>query len=265
MKLWLDKIYNQRDPLWANKILGFNPANSVYTIGNYGCLVSTLAIYLTAINHNETPDSLNEKLKKVNGFVTGTGLFIWSSLNKVYADVSMFYESPRWDGVDTPKEAIESARDLIRNGYFVIFEVDFDPTLAGEQMHFVGGCGVDESGEIIVADPWTGELLPLSTYGNPTNSVFSFKAYSPVLPEEVIAAPYEEWKLVAWRFGRVFIAGALGALTVTVLNTGLNLELGQAIKYIGIAILTGGITALGKFLRDKYGINLDSPVNKLPF
>jgi hypothetical protein len=267
MKLWIDTIYNQRDPKWASKLLGFNKEPK-YTIGDYGCLITTISTYLTAIKLKETPETLDAKLKALGadvGYVKGTGLYIWSSLAKIHPDVTMFYESPRWDGVDTPQDAFDSMRDLIENGYFVIIEVDFDPTLNGEQSHFVGGCGVDEKGEILIADPWTGTLVPLSTYGDPVKSVYSFKTYAPIVPEEVAVEPYPDYKLLLWRFGRVFVAGAIGAVTVTALTTALNMETMQAVKYVAVLAISGGLAALSKYLRDKYGEDITAPINKLIF
>lgn len=265
MKLWLDTIYSQRDTTWASKILGFN-TDPKYTIGGYGCLITALATFLTAVGHKETPDTLNKRLKDLGpniGYLAGSGLFIWDSLTKLYGDVEMSFESPRWEDA-VPEDALENLRDLVKHGFYVIIELDADPATGGEQMHFVGACGVEDSGEIMVADPWTGKIIPLSSYGSPAKAIYSYKAYCPTVPEEIEAQPYEEWKIVAWRFGRVFLAGVVGAVTVTALTTALDMELMEAVKYIAVVAIGGGLTALSKYLRDKYGADIDSLINKLP-
>ena len=83
--LKLKTKYGQRDTQWSDNILGFNPKGSKYTIGNYGCLITCLTNYVNSTGHNnETPRTMNEKLKSVNGFVHGSGLLIWNKLLNLF-------------------------------------------------------------------------------------------------------------------------------------------------------------------------------------
>ena len=56
----------QNDPQWKDKPLGFGDASS--TIGLYGCLLTSLAIVANAYGANETPDTVNEKMKGIQAF-----------------------------------------------------------------------------------------------------------------------------------------------------------------------------------------------------
>jgi len=68
-------IFGQRDSRWESKLLGYN-TSPTYTLGLYGCLVTSFAMYLKAIGKDETPDTVNEKLKANNGFVNGGNLIL---------------------------------------------------------------------------------------------------------------------------------------------------------------------------------------------
>lgn len=179
MKLRIKEVYSQRDPEWKNVLLGFNTSPQ-YNLGDFGCLVSTVAMYLSALDYKENPETLNSKLKNVSGFVNG-GYYVWSALEKIYSDVVLSYQSKKYDGLDD--EAIERMKYLLDNGYPLICEVDFNPSLIGDQMHWVLVYGY-EGGNFFIADPWRGALVNLSVYGDLKNAVTSFKTYSRTLPKD---------------------------------------------------------------------------------
>lgn len=53
---------SQRDPRWANTLIGTDPS---LTIGKYGCLLADLVMVVNGFGQNETPDSLNAKMKAI--------------------------------------------------------------------------------------------------------------------------------------------------------------------------------------------------------
>ena len=57
--------YSQQDPKWSAKLLGFDYA---ITIGAAGCLLTSMAMVCSVYGFTETPDSLNDKMKAVQGF-----------------------------------------------------------------------------------------------------------------------------------------------------------------------------------------------------
>lgn len=179
-KLTLKTSYSQRDPAWKDLLLGFN--TSTYTIGTDGCLITAITNYLNSVGKTETPATLNEKIKGVRGFVNG-GWFVWNSLTEIFPDVKLHFTSPRFDGVDTPPAFFDSMKEKIDEGHALLLEVDFNPSLVGEQMHWVLVYGY-EDGEFLIADPWTGDKTVLSIYGDPKNITFMFRTYNLTLKEE---------------------------------------------------------------------------------
>ena len=176
MRLKLGNLYSQRDARWNNVLLGYNTSKP-YTIGNYGCLLTTLANYFSALGYEETPLSLNDKLKNCNGFTEGSGLLNWSKIFSIYPTLDYEFEFSSSDPLtDTEVKKMVS---LVKAGYFLICEVDSNPSMAGEQMHFVGVFGYTD--ELVCFDPWTGKEVPLSVYGDIKKSVYSYRCYTKTL------------------------------------------------------------------------------------
>lgn len=73
---------------------------------------------------------------------------------------------------------------------------------------------------------------------------------------------YAKWKLVAWRFGRVFLSAFLVSLSLTIKDLQ-NLDSFWPIVLYPAII--AGISALFKALREAYGRgDFDSFIHKLP-
>ena len=63
----------QNDPKWKDVPLGFASEK----IGGWGCLLTSITMALNGAGYNETPDTVNEKMKKASGF---QGAFIVPSV-----------------------------------------------------------------------------------------------------------------------------------------------------------------------------------------
>jgi len=116
----------QNDEKWKSAKLG----NSNETIGSWGCLMTSVTMMLNGIGYNETPETVNEKMKKAGGFQGA--LFIPSVLpyvwpNCAYRDMQPCESSP------APISQIDAA---ISQGKPVILQVDWNKQ-AGIQTHFV--------------------------------------------------------------------------------------------------------------------------------
>ena len=57
---------SQTDPQWKDDLLGFGDPGD--TLGAYGCALTSIAMLVSGHGYNETPKSLNEKMKNVGGF-----------------------------------------------------------------------------------------------------------------------------------------------------------------------------------------------------
>lgn len=71
--------------------------------------------------------------------------------------------------------------------------------------------------------------------------------------------PYPRWKLVAWRFGRTFVAAFLVSLAADLVN----LETIEGVK-IGLlqSAFVAGVNALGKAIRVYSSDSKDNLINK---
>jgi len=116
----------QNDEKWKNTKLG----NSSETIGGWGCLLTSVTMMLNGIGYNETPETVNEKMKKAGGFqgaffIPSVLPFVWP--NCAYRDMQPCETSP------APIALIDAA---VAQGKPVILQVDWNKQ-AGIQTHFV--------------------------------------------------------------------------------------------------------------------------------
>ena len=115
----------QNDEKWKNTKLG----NSSETIGGWGCLLTSVTMMLNGIGYSETPETVNEKMKKAGGFQGA--FFIPSVLPYVWPNCA-YRDMQPCEG-SFPVSQIDSA---IAAGKPVILQVDWNKQ-AGIQTHFV--------------------------------------------------------------------------------------------------------------------------------
>jgi hypothetical protein len=116
----------QNDEKWKNVRLG----NSSETLGSWGCLLTSATMMLNGIGYNETPETVNEKMKRAGGFqgalfIPGVLPYIWP--NCAYRDMQSCESYP------APVAQIDAA---IASGKPVILQVDWNKQV-GIQTHFV--------------------------------------------------------------------------------------------------------------------------------
>lgn len=116
----------QNDEKWKNTKLG----NSSETIGGWGCLLTSVTMMLNGIGYNETPETVNEKMKKAGGFqgaffIPSVLPFVWP--NCAYRDMQPCESFP------APLALIDAA---VAAGKPVILQVDWNKQV-GIQTHFV--------------------------------------------------------------------------------------------------------------------------------
>jgi hypothetical protein len=114
----------QNDEKWKNTKLG----NSSETIGGWGCLLTSVTMMLNGIGYNETPETVNEKMKSAGGFQGA--FFIPSVLPYVWPNCAYRDMQP---GPPAPISQIDAA---VAAGKPVILQVDWNKQ-AGIQTHFV--------------------------------------------------------------------------------------------------------------------------------
>lgn len=73
------EIYSQKDPRWADKMLG----SSDCSMKNFGCLVTDVAQALTLAGYSVTPGDLVDNLSANGGF-DENGLLQWEVIGRLY-------------------------------------------------------------------------------------------------------------------------------------------------------------------------------------
>lgn len=116
----------QNDDKWKSTKLG----NSNETIGGWGCLLTSVTMMLNGIGYSETPETVNDKMKKAGGFqgaffIPSVLPYVWP--NCAYRDMQPCENSP------APLQQIDAA---VAAGKPVILQVDWNKQ-AGIQTHFV--------------------------------------------------------------------------------------------------------------------------------
>ena len=193
----------QNDEKWKNTKLG----NSSETIGSWGCLLTSVTMVLNGIGYNETPDTVNDKMKRAGGFQGALFMpsvvpYVWA--NCVYRDMQPCESSL------PPIAQIDAA---VAAGKPVILQVDWSKQ-AGTQTHFVL-VKEKKGNDYILYDPYkysgdgpTKEVLLTSRYRyngakleSEITAVLWFDCYSSVRPEppkmNKVSVPAEKYTLYA--------------------------------------------------------------------
>lgn len=162
---------SQQDPKWKSDILGFGDPED--TIGYVGCALTSVAMLLSGHGYAETPKTLNQKLKNVQGFVSAA--IRWNSVSQVYPNVTV-KSNISCTASPAPLELIDAA---ITAGQPAIVQVDNSPA-DGIQTHWV--VIYEKRGEdYLMLDPWpyqpdvTKEDMLMRRYsrGNPLRRAIS--------------------------------------------------------------------------------------------
>src|SRR5258706_5759669 len=149
---------SQQDPRWKNMSLG----NSSLTIGEYGCALTCVAMYLSGFDYPEDPASLNAKMKSKGGFVDAA--IVWGAISSIYPAIKYKNLIISRD-TDAPVDMIGNSTAA---GQPVLLEVDSSPK-SGLQTHWV--VAYSKVGkDFLVLDPWP--------YPSDTNEVSLMARYS---------------------------------------------------------------------------------------
>lgn len=124
--MFVTKNLYQNDDQWKNTALG----NSSQTIGSWGCLVTSVTMMLNGIGYNETPVTVNDKMKAAGGFQGA--FFIPSVLPYVWANCA-YKDMQNCETTPAPISYIDAA---VAAGKPVILQVDWNKQ-QGLQTHFV--------------------------------------------------------------------------------------------------------------------------------
>ena len=117
----------QNDEKWQDTPLG-NQAQE--TIKSWGCLLTSMTMVLNGLGFNETPDSVNTKMKASGGFQGA--LVMLASLPQAFPGVVF----KGYDPCETAPAPISQIDSALSSGKPVIVQVDWNPQ-AGVQSHWI--------------------------------------------------------------------------------------------------------------------------------
>ena len=166
------KVLAQRDPRWANVKLGYSPT---ITIGQQGCLITSLTMVLNHYGYNETPSTVNAKLQdpKIHGFVAGQPNMYWKSPLAVWSIDYPVWREP-WFG----KTDLNEINTWLAKGAWALVHVDLDIETSAIEQHWV--VLTERVGDDYrTLDPWQGDEILFSTrFGKPENGIYRVCIYS---------------------------------------------------------------------------------------
>ncbi len=117
---------SQMDPRWKNKALGFDTS----TIGSYGCLMTSMTMVANYYGFNETPDTVNEKMKAAKGY---QGALIIPAVLPAALPGMIYRNFINCENSAAPMTEIDA---YLAQGKPVIIEVDYAPD-PGLQNHWI--------------------------------------------------------------------------------------------------------------------------------
>ncbi|MCL5998841.1 MAG: SH3 domain-containing protein [Chloroflexi bacterium] len=145
--MFTTQALSQRDPQWKGVVLGFGDAST--TIGSDGCTLTCLTMVANGFGFQETPASLNDRLKALgpgHGFLGP--LMVWSGLPAALPGMRLNrFVLCR----DQPAPMVEIDM-AIEQGRPVVVELDQSPA-AGLQNHWVLVLA-RQGDDYLILDPW---------------------------------------------------------------------------------------------------------------
>jgi hypothetical protein len=137
------KALYQNDPKWKNVKLG---NQNQETIGTWGCLLTSLTMVANGFGYNETPETLNRKLKSVEGF---QGALVKPAVLPNVCPGVRYKGYQPCENAPAPMAQVDAA---LAAGMPIIVQVDWSPK-AGLQTHWVVLYG-KEGDRYLMKDPY---------------------------------------------------------------------------------------------------------------
>lgn len=167
------KPYSQNDPQWKNNQLG----RGSQTMGQFGCLLSCMAMMLTGFGETYTPWTLNQAfLRLAQGFGFDGSNVYFNAPNTLISHVNFHgnwkpYPETGATFADYDPNLIARIDHELAIGSGVIIQVDMDPVdpyTFGQEQHWVFVLG-RQGNDYLVLDPINGHSISLlAKYGQQT-------------------------------------------------------------------------------------------------
>jgi hypothetical protein len=160
-------VYSQRDLKWAKEHYGLPRAANSSTIGAYGCAITCIAQKLTLLGIATTPPEVQQKMVARMAFKNfGTFNFVdWSKVPVVFPQLR-YLGRQDVTTVRAPQNVMDSINLRLQLNDAPIIYVDAERYVGGLQQHFVLVVSVTDSGTLLVANPWNGQVQDLRAYAD---------------------------------------------------------------------------------------------------
>lgn len=187
--------FSQQDKRWKNEKLGHGGE----TIGSAGCLVCCVAMACQAKGYSETPATINEKFKAIDGGFYGS----WIGLPALPGAVPGMQYVYRYQCMEIPAPIAEINK-FLQAGQVVAVLVDYDPDKGGIQQHWVI-LERQAGDDYLILDPWplnenTGAVTLMGRFGKgksgPAEAIYDVCVFGGSSPStssgtEPVAEPVE--------------------------------------------------------------------------
>ena len=161
-------VYSQRDKPWAAEHYGLPQAARSSVIDAYGCGITTIAQKLTLLGFATTPLQVQQQLAAARGFkVGGSWNFIdWARVPSIFPQLKYLGRSDVQGNGPAPKRIMDAINLRVQLNDPPIIYVDAERYKGGLQQHFVLVVSIAQSGTLIIANPWNGQVQDLRAYAD---------------------------------------------------------------------------------------------------
>jgi chaperonin cofactor prefoldin len=193
----LPVIFSQFDDRWAKKLLGFN-LDPNFNFYNYACLICTLANIARYYGFDETPLTINDKLKALgpgNGFQQGSANYVWDSFTKLFPKI-------KEKKTETPSKLTDAhmaeIKDALDKGFLVVVQIDVNPSTVKNDTHYSSlvGYNPQDENDFTLADTLGGQSVSLKKYlkflrPSARDSIFKYIIYEGKTPTNTVGVPVD--------------------------------------------------------------------------
>ena len=157
----------QLDQRWKDSKLGYPDSAPGSTLGNWGCVVCSIAMMIQQIRGEFiSPVDVNEDLVSAGAFGGATkNLVIWTKVPLAYPEVALDF----WKTFPRDPAPVEEFGEFVESGGFLIPQVDIRPADAPVQGHYFLVTEISTDFQVGTGgDPWTGRMISVPpAYTNP--------------------------------------------------------------------------------------------------
>ena len=152
------EVVFQLDPRWKNAKLGYPDSAPDSTIGNWGCVVCSIAMMMQIVRGEfMSPVKVNTLLVAKEAFGGDSrNLVVWSKVALAFPEIALDF----WKTFPKDPAPVEEFARFVESGGFLIPQVDIRPADAPVQGHYFLVTSISTDLQVGTGgDPWTGRMI----------------------------------------------------------------------------------------------------------